>query len=432
MNNIAKIRRLRFSILLILFSFPLWILSKGGIDIHYIVIPLIFILKIYLVQRLRNVPMFLIFTLYSFLYFLYLIPHFYMGMDLSQHVQFQKHELFIQVLFQFYLFYSGLVLSAVNDFNPKKNILKDSINIPCEKWKQKTFLAFVFIIFFKVISQGENVLEASNPYMAYKENLMSNSALPMFLLLFMFLLYYVISNVRIRKISYLILFGGLIYYCITRGYRVLIAPLGFLFFILFGEGKIKTKWIVILFITSFIGMIGINTLKMGMNFDWKYMFSESDDFVLSHHADNLYVSATGIGLVENGSINWITRIMLNIGFLLEAIIPPAFLPVEMKYPLIITHYVNNGGGGLCLGGAYLMWGYLGIFLFSFFLGEFIRYSYITKNPIWKLSSIVILLYSANWFSYDFHVILRFSVFAIIIYKLLVTVKLNANKKNINC
>lgn len=428
----AKNWRIILAVSLILFSLPLYFFSEANVDTYYILIPLICFIQYYLTQRLKNTPMFLIFTLYVFLYFVYLIPHFYFDMNLSQHTQFQERRYFTKVLFEFYLFYSGLVLSTINNFNPKKIILKDAIKINCSKWKQIFYLLFIFIVFLKVINQGENVLSSSNPYAAYKDNLMSNNALPMFLFLFMFFFYYIIDNIKIRKIAYIILFSGLTYYSVTRGYRVLLAPLGFLFFFLYGEGRISFKWIIILFIGAFIGMIGINALKMGTAFEWKYMFSESDDFILSHHADNLYVSATGIGLVEEGTITFTDRILLNLGFFLEAIIPPSFLPTTMKYPLIITYYAQNGGGGLCLGGAYLMWGYAGIIIFSYLIGEIIRYSYITKNKTWKLLSIIILLYSANWFSYDFHVVLRFTVFAFIFYKLLVSIKFNDTKKNISC
>lgn len=422
MNSIKW--RFNLGVLLVLFSFPLWIISENGIDISSFIIPLICILQFYLIYRLKNVPMFLIFTLYSFLYFIYLIPHFYWGTDLSEHTTFQKHELFIQVLFEFYLFYTGLILSTARNYNPNQVLLKEQIRIPCEKWKKKIFLIILFTIFLKVITQGENVINSNNPYQVYMENLDSNSALPMFLLLFMIFIYFIFENKKIRNYIYLLFFTGFVFYTITRGYRVLIAPLGFLFFFLYCEGKIKVKSIILLFILGFIGMIGINALKMGMNFEWKYLFSESDDYILSHHADNLYVSATGLGLVENGSIGIYERILLNIGFFLESIIPPAFLPTEMKYPLIISKYTTNGGGGLCLGGAYLMWGYVGILLFSYLLGEFIRKSYITSNTSWKFISIIVLIYSANWFSYDFHVILRFSLLGYIIYKLFIIVKFN--------
>lgn len=401
--------------MLMLCSLPLWSVIKLGVDVSYYVIPTILLLVIDLVINLRKVQLLLLFVLYSFLYFLYLIPYFWFHIQLSAYTDFQNFQLFSFVLFEFYLFYLGLSLSSIKSFNSQNIRLKDCIHFYCPFKIQLLYLLFLFVVLSWVIKQGQNVFLSSNPYITYMDNLESNSALPMFWLLFMFFGHYVINEKRIRIMLFPVLYMLFIYFCITRGYRNLLAPVIFLIFLFNFDSKLKLKWLLWLFLFAFMAMIGLNALKMGVDFKWIYLLTESDEFILSHHADNLYISAQGLGLVENDRIAFWDRIMLNIGFLLESICPPSLLPDFMKYPAIIRLYTDNGGGGLCIGGAFLMWGFGGVLLFGYLLGKLIRVSYDYSNKSLKIISMVILIFSANWFSYDFHVILRFSVLAYIIY-----------------
>lgn len=146
------------------------------------------------------------------------------------------------------------------------------------------------------------------------------------------------------------------------------------------------------------------------------MFSEGDgDYILSHHADNLYGAAAMNGVWRDGLLSIWDRILLTIGFPLEAIIPPVILPLCMKYPLFIAQYTTIGGGGLVPTGCYLMWGYLGTFLFPFGLIRFIAYIYTGNGGKYlRLIGLVVMVFCFHWTSYDFHVILRFPLYACIV------------------
>lgn len=410
--------RLCFALLVSLFAIPLWVFTKGGFETYHIAVPLVIVMQLYLIQRFKNTQLLLILTLYAFIYFIYLIPYFYLDIQLSEHTMFNKFELFSEVLLQFYLFYAGLTLSATKSFNPEHLKLKDLIHIPQCTYKNIIFVFLLVIAFLLVLRQGENVFNSSNPYQAYMDNLESSSALPMFLLLLLFFSYFMIQNKKMRNVIFFTIFGGIFLFTITRGYRVLIAPLGFIFILLYFDLKIKTKWILGIVVLGFVGLTALNALKSGEEVKIEHLFSENSEYILSHHADNLYGSAAGVGLIRSGQIDLADRALLNGGFFLETAIPPAFLPNQIKYPLIISSKTKTGGGGLCITGAYMMWGYLGVFLFAFILGEFIRITYLKKRTSWALIAAIVLIYSANWFSYDFHVILRFPFFGFIIYLLI--------------
>ena len=149
------------------------------------------------------------------------------------------------------------------------------------------------------------------------------------------------------------------------------------------------------------------------------MFSEGQhDYIVAHHADNLYVAAAGMGMLDCGRIAFFDRVLLNLGFLAETVIPPGMLPDALKYPHIITHTVSTGGGGLFVMGAYLMCGYAGICIFGFLLGEFVRRTYQYRKPLQAIVCAVLMVFAPRWISYDFHIILRFSCLAVVIYLLL--------------
>ena len=208
-------------------------------------------------------------------------------------------------------------------------------------------------------------------------------------------------------------------YCVTRGFRMILAPTGLLIFMLFVDQRIRTRTVLLLFGLGFVALILVNSLKMSLSFSLDGMFSEGQhDYIVAHHADNLYVAAAGMGMLDCERIAFFDRVLLNLGFLAETVIPPGMLPDALKYPHIITHTVSTGGGGLFVMGAYLMWGYAGICIFGFLLGEFVRRTYQYRKPLQAIVCAVLMVFAPRWISYDFHIILRFSCLAVVIYLLL--------------
>lgn len=198
---------------------------------------------------------------------------------------------------------------------------------------------------------------------------------------------------------------------------MILAPLGMLIFSFYFDNKIKIRSLLLLFIAGFLVLVFINALKMNMNFQAQNILSEGgdNDFIISHHAYNLYVASAGIGLVKQDIITFWDRVMLNIGFVAETLVPPSWLSNNFKYPHIITNFLSTGGGGLCIVGAYLMWGYVGVICFGYLLGCFICSSYKKNSSLQALICSVLLVFFPRWISYDFHIILRFSFLALVLY-----------------
>lgn len=408
-----------FIMLILLMIVPLGVLTNIGFDTYQFLIPLTVIMQIFLVWKFRETQILIIITLYLFMYFLYFIPYFYCDIQLSQYSQFQNKKYFSNVLFLFFLFYAGMTCATKKEINPYHVKLVNIIRIDVAPLISIVYTLFTVVIFIKVMNQGQNVLLEGRNYSAYIDNLNTVGALPLFFILVILFTFFIIRNKIKRNLVFGLLCLGILYFSITRGFRMVLAPVGMMIFVTFFDSRVKTRTVLLLFILGFLGLTFVNSLKMNTQFDLKHAFAEGNhDFILSHHADNLYIGAAGFGLIERNYIGFEERVLLNLGFFSEIIIPPKMLPNTMKYPHIITKSVDTGGGGLFVMASYMMWGYVGVFLFGYLFVRFIRYAYIKRTPLLALICMVLVIFSPRWISYDFHIILRFTFATFIIYAFL--------------
>jgi len=404
--------------MLSLFAVPLWAAIETGVKIYYIVVPLIFIIQFVLLSRYKAIQPLLLLSLYLFLYFLYLLPYFYFGIRLSQYTLYNKYDYFNKILFIFYLFYLGLLMSSIKSVNLQKNRLVDLITIKPNSGISTLVLCVVIVALMFLFKQGKSVIGSSSAYSVYTQNLEEGNSLGLYILLVLFYLFFLIKKKR-RTIVMAFLFLVFAYYCISRGFRMVLAPMLMLAFILFFELRWKTIILVGITFLGFVLLIMVNSIKMNnllsLNFHTMFNDNSSKDFIIAHHADILYGGASALGGVKEGNITILHRLLLSIGLVTEAIIPPSFLPAVMKYPHIIGMYTRIGGGGLALLGAYLMWGYIGVVVFGFVLGKFIGKAYSSGSGVHCIIVMTILVYFPRWISYDFHVLLRFSFYAFLMY-----------------
>ena len=106
--------------------------------------------------------------------------------------------------------------------------------------------------------------------------------------------------------------------------------------------------------------------------------------------------------------------MLNIGFVAETLVPPAGYLIILNILIYYKFFVNRWRW-IIIVGAYLMWGYVGVICFGYLLGCFICSSYKKNSSLQALICSVLLVFFPRWISYDFHIILRFSFLALVLY-----------------
>ena len=427
-GTLLSIMRINYKLLSFLgvLLFPLLLsLNLYGVSTYQITMPLTFFLMLLSLYAYRNAQIFMIVIIYVGLYFLYLIPHFYFGIQLSQYTLYNNNSNFEKVIFQFYLFYLGLLFNCTNLLNREKKEMSDIIFFDFKFEKRLILLILSFLLLLITYSEGTNIYRAANYYQAYTENLKVIGASCLFGVIPLFFLGFSYKN---KKKRFFIIFPFVFLYCIfaiTRGTRMVLVPYIMLLFILCFDLKFKSKYIVLLCIIGFIILLLLNMVKAKIEFKVSNLLGTGVECLISHHTDMDYICCSIFGLFEDNLISPELRFTTRIGTILESIIPPKFLPNNWKYPHAFASIIPNGGGCPMFVVLYIsFFGYIGIFYLCYFLSKFAASLYSSKSKVKKIFIITVLIFSSRWISYDFHVILRFPIFSLILYFFIKIVNFN--------
>lgn len=435
MNTLRRqfVRIISFTLLLL--TIPLGLLTEMGIPTHIVIVPFVVLMQALILRIYKNTQSIILLSLYVFLYFLYLLPYFYGGMNLGPYTQYQRGYLYCVVAFLFYLYYLGILLAYKYRVKSMNKRILDNYSLCILGVNRTIFLLVFLVLLLGTLAQGQNVLVVSDgTYETYQDNLESINSMPLYTVLFLIFLYSIFKDKPKYSFLWLFIVSVLSFFCITRGLRIVLAPLFYFLFLIYLEGRIKNKQLYIIIAIGYSLFILANILKMNMEFQANMLFSEGDDsYVLSHHAEILYGAAAGIGLIQDGIVSIVQRFILNLTYILEIIVPPSWFPDMYKFPQIITSNTTIGGGGLCIIASYYMWSYTGVLLFGFFLTKYICNSYRSNNPVRILLCVIILVFSPRWISYDFNNLLRFPFIGILIYYIFFMNKKQLYEtKNIDC
>lgn len=396
--------------------FLLSLLSEFGIAVHIFVVPVSILLYFCILKYFRNVQVMLIIMLYIVLYFLYLIPHFYFGIQLSQYVIYNETKYYEKVVLMFYSLFCGILLGTKGEcINSNKDDIFDLFNEYNSDQIKFCVLLFLNLGFLLLtFRQGVNVLGKENSYELYINNLQSVGAASLFALIPLFLLGISIKNRRKRIIC--IGFFVMLYciFALTRGLRMVLVPYVVLYFLLCFDQCFSNLFVFILGIVGLIGILVINMIKAQIQMDVTNLLGTGNDVLISHHSDMLYIASSIFGLFDDKLIGFDIKNSTFVGLFLESFIPPSLLPDMMKYPHALAGMLPNGGGCLFLIVLYISFGgYLGIILFGYILSRFICFTYEKKQIEFAVLFVMIMTFSTRWISYDFHVILRFPLLALI-------------------
>lgn len=391
------------------------IFSYAGISFHEICFPLTVVLFIVDLYLYRKKQAFLFVDFYIFLYFLYLYFYFYKGSHMSIRTFYHKNQYFENTCFLFYIFYFSQFLVFKKDHNSKKdNSLVVYNRIYLKRYEKIIILSLALLLLVKTMTIGTDLIRNGFNYQAYIKNLESSSVVPM---LFVVVLTVYAFSEKSKKSICFILSMFYLYFCISRGFRITAIPGILVLYMAFMEGRIKNKLFYLGIILSLMIVIISGEIKDRGSFNLSNFLSSNSNkggLISSHHTDILYTVCCVFGVVENGMIDSYQRLTLGISFFLQSIILPSMFPDSLRFPLAVFVKAENGGGGLFLAGAYLFWGFAGTFAFCYLLNKFLLSSYKSKSIKRRFIAAVVLVFSCNWISYDFHTILRFPVYALIV------------------
>lgn len=371
-----------------------------------------FIIDMFLFRSKQTI---LFLNFYIFIYFLYLYFYFYRGSTLSTYVIYNKRYLFERACLLFYIYYFSeyCVFSKIKSKKGIDVLIRDKkIHFPNIVIYILIFMSFVLLLLtFRI---GVDMIRTGFNYQVYIQNLKSSSVIPM-LFIVVFSIYAFSS--KSNKLVCFFFAIAYTYFCISRGFRITAIPGMMVLFVAFYEGKIGNRIFFAVLILGILGILLMGVVKDTGSLNLSSLFNNDagDGVIISHHSDILYTVTSMFGLIEDQIIDGVQRIELGISFFLQGVILPSFFPSNLRYPLVLMMNTPNGGGGLFLAGCYLFWGYLGVFLFSYYINKLIMTSYSTNSELKRLLVGVIFVFCCNWVSYDFHTILRFPFYAFVLY-----------------
>ncbi len=389
----------------------------------------VFVINLFL---FRNRQPILFIDFYIFIYFLYLFYYFYQGAHISEHTLYQEKYLFERVCLFFYLFYySQFCIYKIYKKQTNHIIIRNK-KIIFSNIEIIILLIFIFGLLCVTYRIGTDMIRTGFNYRVYIENLKASSVIPaLFIIVFAL---YAFSQKANRFICCFFCLAYL-YFCISRGFRITALPAILVIYLAFYEGKIPNILFLICLFSGLAGIIVLGELKDSGSVNFSKMFdAERGGVIISHHADILYTMTATIGLVENGIVDALLRLELGVSFFLQAFFLPSFFPDTLRYPLVVSYFTVNGGGGFFLAGAYLFWGVFGVFICSYIINLLIVKAYDTKSIYFQLAITIVLVFSCNWISYDFHTILRFPMYTLIVYWLLTHIdwRYLKNENSIGC
>ena len=410
------------------------IFSALKIDFYEFCFPMTVLLFIFCLFLFRNRQPLLFIDFYLFLYFMYLFYYFYQGAQLSEHRLYQKHYLFEKACLLFYLFYYAqfCIYKKYRSIPIKVNSIIRGNKHDFSFMSNYTLLFMAFVLLALTYRIGTDMIRNGFNYRVYIENLKSSSVIPaLFVLMFSL---YAFSR-RANKILCYFFACAYLYFCLSRGFRITALPAFLVIYLAFYEGKIPNMLFLGILFLGLLAILIAGELKDTGSFDFSKLFDTNrGGVIISHHADILYTIVAGFGLSEDGVIDGVLRLCLGGAFFLQAVILPSLFPDTLRFPLVISHFTQNGGGGLFLAGSYLFWGFAGVFISAYLINLLIIKAYDTNSSYFRLAMAMVLVFSCNWISYDFHTILRFPVYTLIVYWFLnhVNWRYLRNEKSISC
>lgn len=404
------------------------------IQFYEICFPLTVLLFVVNLLLFRNRQTILFIDFFIFIYFLYLFYYFYQGKTLSAWKLYQKKWLFERVCFLFYLFYYSqfcIYRKYIRLKNASLTLIRGG-KYDFTHIEKSVLLVISFTLLFCTFRIGTDMIRNGFNYSVYIHNLKESSVIPaLFVLIFAL---YAFSKNANKLICYFFCFAYL-YFCLSRGFRITAIPAVFVMYLAFYEGKIPNMVFLIFLLLGLFGILVLGELKDAGTVNLKKMLDSSrGGTIISHHADILYTMTATIGLAEQGVIDGLLRIKLGIAFFFQSLILPSFFPDTLRYPLVISFFTRNGGGGFFLAGSYLFWGCAGVFISSYIINLVIVHAYNSRSIYFRLMIAIVFVFSCNWISYDFHTILRFPLYALIAYWLLTHIdwRYLKNEKSASC
>lgn len=393
---------------------------------------------IILFKHKKNTAIYIIFFMFLSV-ILYLIPTYFFGIPLSEFRKYNRQYLFDKTLFiqTFFLVCFYIFSYTGKEYYPIRLHIK-RYNSSIVFWSLFGVTMFSILFLFK----GNIMLGKTNAYAIYKNNLMVESGLPEYLIIFLIIMF-IFGKSKYKNCALIII--TLLYTAklVLLGYRVQsLAALLFIYFAFF-DGKFKQSVVVGGSMIGMIAMLIFGKVKDGI-YDFsldKLFFDAGYGFVMSHQTNMYYSSTVYLGFIEDGILNLKTRMVSSIGFILNTIIPSkyikAFIP-EGQLAVWGHNYTPYGGGGLPAVYFYVWFGIMGVLILAIGLSKIIKATSLRDSRkkhsvLHDIMALTIIITSPRWIFYDpGNFLFRIPIYIIILYVLILNFLFRRKQQNHSC
>lgn len=397
---------------------------------------LLVLLAIYINIRLifhylKVVPVFLFF-LFSFLYLMPFVSHFFYGAEISPYGSFNNSYYINKVLFIYSLF-----LISIFIFSDSK---VDYIFLKIRLQQHNSVVGFYLLIFCSFLLiifglGGENLL--SGGYGS-----INKTQLPIFeyTLIFIAILGSVTYGKKNRRNIILLTVIFLILKDLLYGGRITTIQALFLIYILFFEDVISKRNVYILIFAGFILIQGFTIIRNNpilflqgritfMDFLSYSTYFFNKDTIYTNQGDVVYSSARLIGFVETGLLSFNDRIY-SLFYFLFSIVTPGFALSELSNLAAYKKDVYPAGGGSLFPVQFYVWlSYPGVIFSGYLISKFIKLFIKSKNNYILFFSILVFSTFPRWLAYSPHSLFKLSFYVIPLYFILTRINiLKLNRK----
>lgn len=354
-------------------------------------------------KKLINFQPGLLFLIFISTYLIYLIPLIFFNTPIASHSQFDNILYYNKTLsvFIFFLFSLNYFLFKSKDVSQK--IILNSIlkRYPSSGIFYSLLLFQLFIIVYASY-KGQFILNSSDSYDAYRSNLENQNGLWEYFLIFYILSFIFSSNTKINRFLMLVIYLLYFYISITRGYRIQLIQMTFLYFILFYDGKFSNK-ILILF-SSFglllMELYGLVKVIGNVSSDIVNVAIDSNQMAFVTNQTEVFYSTTSVlTLQSQGHLGIGVQIETFLAFILNFIVPTGLLWNGSRVIDHVWQFAEIGGGGFCFGYFYFWFGYVGVILLALYFGKLFNARFKNSN-IFILFLIFTISLTPRWFAYE--------------------------------
>lgn len=437
MNNkkdLVGLNKMKMSKILLVLVNAILILLSFFFDMGKALLVMAIATNLVLIWELRKIQPALLMGVFFLTYIVYLVPYYFYDFVISVHTQYYKRELYDEVLRIHLLFLSSFLFFLSSKISAQSFKIKDLLKA------RENLIVFVFlylVMLFIIFSiKGTSVI--GGDYGTYVDNIGEQGGSIEYFYIFFIAAYFFTRKVILRyALLFLVVYYS--YIAITRGYRIQFVQMAILTFVLFFDGKFRTRIVMVYAFLGFVLSEIIGMLKMlgAVNFeDMLTMYeNQNKDIIISNQTDVFYSSVVFIGLIKDNLWTLGTRIWSSIGFFWNCLVPSSFVWKEARLPLFAHDFTSLGGGGLVSAYFFVWFGYLGPILIGFALAFIFNKTFLDSDTkVYKIICLIVLSLYPRWFAYDpANFLVRFSIYAYLFFMFLVILhnQMVIDKKGIN-